>query len=52
MDDGTTMQYHIPDAIYAPDSPFSILGIPFFGSFLGKGDMPYPTRDNDGTYII
>jgi hypothetical protein len=51
-DDGTTMQYHIPNTIYALDSLLNILGIPFFGSFLGQDNMPYPTQDNDGTYII
>ncbi len=51
-DEGTTIQYHIPGAIYAPDSPFNILGIPFFRSFLGQDNMPYPTQDDNGTYII
>jgi hypothetical protein len=51
-DEGMTMEYHIPGAIYAPDSPFNILGIPFFGSFLGQDNTPYPTQDNNGNYII
>jgi hypothetical protein len=49
--DGERMQYHIPNAIYNPNSPFNILGIPIFGKFLGLEDTPYPTSDNDGTYI-
>jgi hypothetical protein len=48
---GDRMQRHIPDAIYDPNSPFSILGIPFFGKFLGREDVPYPTSNNDGIYI-
>ncbi len=51
-DDGMTMEYHIPSAINAPDSPFNILGIPFFGSFLGQDDTTNPTQNNNGTYII
>ncbi len=50
-DDGEKLQYHIPDAIYNPNSPFNILGIPFFGRFLGRGDLPCPTSDDDGTYV-
>ena len=30
-DQGETLVYHIPDAVYAPDSSFNILGIPFLG---------------------
>jgi hypothetical protein len=52
MDEGMTMEYTIPSATYAPDSPFNILGIPFFGSFLGQDNTPYPTQDNDSIYII
>ncbi len=52
MDKETTMQYHITGAIYAPHSPFNILGIPFFGSFLGQDNTSYPTQDDNGTYII
>ncbi len=52
MDEGLTIKYHIPSAIYAPDSPFNILGIPFFGSFLGQDNTHYPTQDDNGTYII
>jgi hypothetical protein len=50
-DDGEKLQHHIPDAIFNPNSPFNILGIPFFGQFLGRGDLPCPTNDNDGTYV-
>jgi hypothetical protein len=45
------MQYHIPNAIYNPNSPFDILGIPFFGAFLRRDNAPYPTSNNDGIYI-
>ena len=50
-DDREKLQYHIPDAIYDPNSPFNILGIPFFGRFLGWGDLLCPTSDDDGTYV-
>jgi hypothetical protein len=49
--DGDRMQYHISNAIYNPNFPFNILGILFFGKFLGREDVPYPTSNNDGTYI-
>jgi hypothetical protein len=45
------MQYHIHNAIYNPNSPFNILGIPFFGKFLGREDAPYPSSNNNGIYI-
>jgi hypothetical protein len=45
------MQYHIPDDIYNPNSPFDILGIPFFKKFLGREDTPYPTSNNNGKHI-
>jgi hypothetical protein len=51
-DEGTTMKYHISGTIYALDSPFNIMGIPFFRSFLGQDNRPYPTQDDNGTYII
>jgi hypothetical protein len=50
-DEGEQMKYHIPDVIYDPNSPFNILGVPFFGKFIGRDDSPFPTRDDDGTYI-
>jgi hypothetical protein len=37
---GKTMQYQIPDAIYDPNSPFNILGILFLGEFFGRNDEP------------
>ena len=50
-DNGEELQYHIPGAIYDPNSPFNILGIPFLGHFLGRNDSPSPTSDDDGTYV-
>ena len=50
-DNGERIQYHIPDAICNPNSPFNILGIPFFGKFLGKDDMPHPNSIDDGMFI-
>ncbi len=50
-DNGEELQYHIPGAIYDPNSPFNILGIPFLGCFLGRNDSPTPTSDDDGTYV-
>ena len=46
---GERMQYHIPNIIYNPNPPYNILGISFFGKFLGKDDKPYPTSDDVGT---
>ncbi len=47
---GDRMQYHIPNAIYNPNSPFNILGIPYFVTFLEREDVPYLTSNNDRTY--
>ncbi|KAL7432992.1 hypothetical protein ACHAXH_001930 [Discostella pseudostelligera] len=49
-DQGETLVYHILDAVYAPDSPFNILGIPFLGEYFGAHN-PVPSKDDDGTYI-
>ena len=48
-DAGQTFKYHVPNAIYDPNSPFNILGIPFLGDYIGAKDT-VPTRDDDGTY--
>jgi hypothetical protein len=34
MNEGRTLEYHIPHAIYDPNSPFNILGILFLGVYL------------------
>ena len=47
---GQTFEYHIPNAIYDPNSPFNILGIPFLGDYFGAKDT-VPNRDDDGTYV-
>jgi len=39
-DAGVSHTYEIPNAIYDPDSPFNILGVPFFGKFLGTEFQP------------
>ena len=49
-DAGASYTYDVPDAIYDPDSPFNIMGIPALGEFFGKGDT-IPTSDDDGTYV-
>ena len=50
MDEGQTFEYHVPNAIYDPNSPFNILGIPFLGDYFGAKDT-IPNRDDDGTYV-
>ncbi|EJK58187.1 hypothetical protein THAOC_21711, partial [Thalassiosira oceanica] len=40
-DDGNPHIYEIPNAIYDPDSPFNILGIPFLGEFFAKPEDPH-----------
>ena len=47
-DEGKSFEYDIPGAVYDPDSPFNILGIPFLGKFFGK-DNDIPLMDDDGT---
>ena len=49
-DEGEMFEYHVPNAIYDPNSPFNILGIPFLGDYFGAKDT-IPTRDDDGTYV-
>ncbi len=49
-DSGQTFQYDIPGAVYDPNSPFNICGIPYLGKFFGKND-PIPSLDDDGTKI-
>jgi len=49
-DEGQTFEYHVPNAIYDPNLPFNILGIPFLGDYFGAKDT-IPTRDDDGTYV-
>jgi len=47
---GQTFEYHVPNAIYDPNSPFNILGIPFLGDYFGAKDT-VPNRDDDGTHV-
>jgi hypothetical protein len=35
-DTGKTWSYDIPDVVYDPESPYSLLGIPFLGKTLLK----------------
>ena len=49
-DAGQTFEDHVPNAIYNPNSPFNILGIPFLGDYFGSKDI-VPNRDDDGMYI-
>ncbi len=37
-DKGKTWSYDIPDVIYDPESPYSLLGIPFLGNYFAKYD--------------
>ena len=50
-DGGKTYTYEIPDAIYDPNSPFNILGIPALGDFFGKDDDDPNSSDDDGTFV-
>ena len=47
---GQYFKYHVPNAIYNPNSPFNILGIPFLCDFFGLGDS-LPTQDGEETYV-
>ena len=48
--EGQTFEYHVPIAIYDPNLPFNILGIPFLGDYFGAKDT-IPTRDDDRMYV-
>ncbi len=37
-DKGKTWSYDIPDVIYDPESPYSLLGIPFLGKYFTRND--------------
>ena len=50
MDAGQTFKYHVLNAIYNPNSPFNILGIPFLRDYFGAKNT-IPNRDDDGTYV-
>ena len=46
-DMGEMLNYELPNAIYDPDSPFNILGIPFFAAHFGVD----PDTPDEDTYI-
>jgi hypothetical protein len=37
-DTGKTWSYDIPDVVYDPESPCSLLGIPFLGKYFARND--------------
>ena len=37
-DGGKTWSYDIPDVVYDPESPYSLLGIPFLGKYFARND--------------
>jgi hypothetical protein len=37
-DKGKTWSYDIPDVFYDPESPYSLLGIPFLGKYFARND--------------
>ncbi len=37
-DAGKNWSYDIPDIVYDPESPYSLLGIPFLGQYFAKND--------------
>ncbi len=37
-DKGKTWSYDIPDVVYDPESPYSLLGIPFLGKYFAIND--------------
>jgi hypothetical protein len=47
---GKRSKYHVPNAIYDPNLPLNILGIPFLGDHFGAKDT-VPTRGDDGSYV-
>jgi hypothetical protein len=37
-DEGKTWSYDIPDVVYDPELPYSLLGIPFLGKYFARND--------------
>jgi hypothetical protein len=37
-DAGKTWLYDIPDVVYDPELPYSLLGIPFLGKYFDRND--------------
>ncbi len=37
-DKGQTWSYDISDVVYDPESPYSLLGIPFLGKYFARND--------------
>jgi hypothetical protein len=37
-DTGKTWSYDIPDVVYDPESPYSLLGIPFLSKYFARND--------------
>jgi hypothetical protein len=49
-DNGDEWTYDIPNVVFDPDSPYSLLGIPFLGEYFAK-DNPNESRDEE-TWIL
>ena len=50
-DSGTTLTYDLPEVVYDPDSPYSLLSIPFLSKFFAKHSGDKEVYD-DGTWIL
>ncbi len=48
-DKGKTWSYDIPDVVYDPESPYSLLGIPFLGKYFARNDEA--NEFNEQTWI-
>ena len=49
-DDGNDHSYDVPDVVYDPDSPYSLLGIPFLAAYFAKHNGS-EDRFDGGTWI-
>jgi hypothetical protein len=47
---GKNWSYDIPDVVYDPESPYSLLGIPFLGRYFAKNDEA--NHFNNDTWIL
>jgi hypothetical protein len=47
-DEGKTWSYDIPDVVYDPESPYSMLGIPFLGKYFARNEA---NEFNEQTWI-
>ncbi len=49
-DAGKNWSYDIPVVVYDPESPYSLLGIPFLGRYFAKNDET--NEFDNGTWIL